>query len=157
MRHSTSTQSHTLSGTHSLTQALCSHAWWYTQDSTTRNSHVCAVQLSLSRAVLTGLARCLPFLPRRPRRHAVDGKTKGIPSLLFSQDFLRMYVFEYIFIVFLFFFVTESCGLLGILGRLIPTRLFCCMVSVYFPHLMPGLHVERDSVFAPQEVFLFLH
>ena len=32
--------------THSLTQALCSHARWYTQDSTTRNSHVCPVQLS---------------------------------------------------------------------------------------------------------------
>ena len=40
----------------------------------------------------------------------------------------------YTFIVFfLFLFVTESCGLLGILGRLIPSRIFLlhgeCLLS----------------------------
>ena len=115
-RGCTHSDTHAHARSHSLTRSLkcCAHPQCTrTRQHNTKLPRVRGAAVSLARCC-RDKAVCLPFL--RPRRYAVDGKAKGIFSLLCSQDFLRMYVFEYIFIVFfLFFFVTESCGQLGIL------------------------------------------
>ena len=83
--------SHSLSHslTHSVTQALCSHAGWYTQDSTTRNSHVCAVSFSQVARQKQGFS--LSFLVGRPR-YAVSGR---LPSAFsFSGYLVALIVYD---------------------------------------------------------------
>ena len=66
----------------------------------------------------------LPSSSSPPLRRGREGEGYSLPAP-FSGLLTDVRFFEYIFIVFfLFFFVTESCGLLGIHGRLIPTHFF---------------------------------